>query len=111
MNEVYALENQLEQAKLLSERRAMALRLSENKDFKELILKQFSTEECARYAQASADPALTAEQRADSLAMAQAPGHLRRFLHVVCQMGATAEDSMVELEEAIVDARVAAGDE
>lgn len=105
MSEVTALENQLEGIKELTERRERALRLSNNADFKKLILDEFCTAECARYAQASADPALKENERADALAMAQAAGHLRRFLSVTVQMGHQAESQMVDLENALAEAR------
>ena len=110
-SEVNALEQQLSDAKLLVERRQMAMRLEKNRDFKKLILDEFCVEECARYARESANPALTAEQRADALALAQAAGHLKRFLSVVCQMGNVAEGQMVDINEAIEEARAEEGAE
>lgn len=104
-NYTIGLEKQLSDAKHLVDRREMALRLSNNPDFRELILKQFCTEECARYAQASADPALDATSRADALAMAQAAGHVRRFLSVTVQMGNSAEGDLIDIEEALEAAR------
>ena len=108
-SEVNALEEQRSNAKLLIERRDMAMRLEENRDFRKLIVDEFCIKECARYARESANPALTAEQRADAMALAQAAGHLMRFLHVVRQMGSTAEGQMPDLEEAIEEARAAEG--
>jgi hypothetical protein len=105
MSEVLALEKQLQTAKQLAARRDMALKLSDNREFKQLILKDFCVEECARYAQSSADPALTTEQRADALALAQAAGHLRRFLSVVVQMGNTANNEIPQIEVAIEELR------
>ena len=106
MSQVNQLELQLENAKELIRRRQMALRLANIPEFKELILDDFMVKECARYAQASADPALKAEERADSLNMAQAAGHLKRYLSVVVQMGAHSERELSSLEEAISEARV-----
>ena len=40
-SEVNALEQQLSDAKLLVERRQMAMRLEKNRDFKKLILDEF----------------------------------------------------------------------
>ena len=105
MSEIHNLEKHLQNAKELADRRKMALKLSENREFKKLILDEFCTAECARYAQSSADPALKTEERADALAMAQAAGHLRRFLSVVVQMGSVAERDIPQLETAIEDAR------
>ena len=106
MSQVQALEQQLKNAKELVAQRDLAIKLSENPDFRKLILDQFCTTECARYVQASADPALNAEQRADSLAIAQASGHLKRFLSVMVTMGNTAAREIGELEDQIEEARV-----
>lgn len=110
MSEVYALEKQREDAKELLARRELALKLSKNPEFKKLILQEFCTNECARYAQSSADPALNAEQRADALALAQSAGHLRRWLSVIVTMGNNAERAMPELDEAIEMARQEEGE-
>lgn len=106
MNEVTALEQQLEGAKKLVNFRQLALRLSKNRDFQKLILEEFCTNECARYVQNSANPALGAEERADSLSIAQASGHLKRWLSVQVQMGAHAENELPQLEEALAEARL-----
>jgi hypothetical protein len=106
---VAQLEKQHANYKELIERRRVAERLAQNPDFKDLILDHFCVEECARYARESANPALNAESRADALALAQAAGHLKRFLSVIVQMGASAEKEMVDLEEALVEARAEEG--
>lgn len=105
MSEVNQLQKQLEDSKKLIERRRQAIRLSENKDFKKLILDGFCVTDAASYVSASADPQLTAEQRADALNIAQAAGHLKRFLSVITQMGAVAERDVGQIEEAIVAAQ------
>lgn len=105
MSEVFLLEKQLEDGKKSIEKRDLALKLYNNREFKQLILQDFCVEECARYAQMSADPALAANERADALAIAQAAGHLRRFLSVVVQMGNNAERQAPDIEQAIIEAR------
>jgi hypothetical protein len=105
MSEVQQLEQQLKDAKHLIERRDMALRLAENRDFRTLILDGFCKEEAARWVQLSTDPALNAEQRADSLQMAQASGPLKRYLSVQVTMANVAERELPDLEEAIDAAR------
>lgn len=105
MNEVTQLESQLESLKELQERRDMAIRLSQNTDFRKLILDFFCRDECARYTHASCDPSIPADQRADALSMAQSSGHLRRFLSVVAQMGHTADGTIPDIQEAIEEAR------
>jgi hypothetical protein len=105
MSQVSQLEAQLQNAKELIQRRQAALRLANVPEFKQLILEDFMVKEAARYVQSSGDPALKAEERADALAIAQASGHLKRYLHVIVQMGAHAEREIVNLEEAIEEAR------
>ena len=111
MNDVTALEQQLSGAKSLVEQRKMALKLSQNREFKKLILEEFCVNECARYVQNSANPALGEQERADSLAIAQAAGHLKRWLSVQVQMGARAEHEILELEDALAQARAEADSE
>lgn len=105
MSQVEALEQQLSDGKKLVERRKAAQRLAENRDFKRLIMDEFCGTEAARYVQVSGDPAIKAEERADALNIAQASGHLKRYLSMVIQMGAVAEREMGNLEEAIEEAR------
>lgn len=111
MSEVSNLEKQLSNAKLLVERRDTALRLANHPDFRKLILEEFCVQECARYVQSSADPALSVENRADALAIAQSSGHLKRYLSVVVQMGNVAENDLLPLEEALDEARAEEGTE
>lgn len=111
MNQVEQLEQQLKDAKTLVRTRQMALRLAQNPDFGELILDGFCLQDAARLVQESGDPSLDADQRADALAMAQASGHLKRFLSAAVQMGAHSERTMGELEAAIDEARLEEGPE
>ena len=104
-NTVEALERQLAGQKELIEHQKMLHRLLNNRDFKKLILDEFCTKECARYAQLSADPDLTETQRADSIATAQAAGHLRRWIQVKNLMGNSAESSLPALEAELEEAR------
>lgn len=110
MSELSELEDQLVTYKDLIERRKMAQRLSSNRDFRKLILDGFCRDDAARFVQNSGNPALDAEARADSLAMAQASGHLKRYLSMQIQMGAHAEHDIVALQEAIESARVESED-
>lgn len=108
---VNGLENQLEDAKGLVERRNMALKLSSNREFRKLVLEGFCEKECARLVSQSADPAMGLQERADALAMAQAGGHLRRYLSACFQMGAVAERDIIDLENALAEARAEADGE
>ncbi|AWN06202.1 hypothetical protein [Erwinia phage phiEaP8] len=108
---VFALEQQLNKSKQAIDLRNLALKLSENAEFKKVILDEFCVKECARYAQLSADPTLSAEDRANSLALAQAAGHLKRYLSVLVRMGDVAESDLVNLQEQIELARAEEGAE
>jgi len=105
MSEAKQLEEQLANARLLSGKRQKMLKLLENPEYKELIVNDFSRDECARYVQASADPMLSPTERADALAIAQAAGHLKRWTAVILQMGYTAERDMEAVEDALIAAR------
>lgn len=106
MSEVADLEHQLEQYKALKQRREMAERLARNRDFRVLILEGFCRDDAARFVQESADPLLNDEQRADCLGMAQASGHLKRYLSMQIQMGINAERCIPDLEAAIAEDRI-----
>ena len=77
---VSALEQQLKGAKALVARRDSALKLSENRDFRKVIMDEFCGSEAARYVQASADPALDAAARADFAAVQDFALRTRRWL-------------------------------
>ena len=102
---VEQLENQIENNKQTIARRDMAIKLASNREFKKLILDEFIEKEMARYAATSGDPNLSPQQRADAADISRAGGHLKRWLHVVVQMGNSAAKDNVEIEEAIVEAR------
>ena len=105
MTEIEELETQLaharENAKPLFRVRELAQKLAENPAFKELILDEFCTKEAARLVHMSADPLMSQEQRADSLAMAQAGGHLRRYLSMQIRMANVAEHEISQVEKAL----------
>lgn len=98
-------ELEIKNAKVLAERRQMALKLSSNREFRKLILDEFMVQECARYVHMSANPQLTAEQRQDALNIAQAAGHLKRYLSVIVQMGEHAERTLPASEATLDELR------
>ena len=110
-HQLNALERQLKDAKAAIKRREAILRLKDNPDFKEYILEGFAESECARYLRESTDPALGERQRADALAIAQAAGHLRRYLSVIVQMANAAENTIPDIEAALDEARAEEGDQ
>lgn len=106
MSEVISgLESQLSDAKAIAELGNIAIRLNGNADFRRLILEEFCTKECARYAQLSGDLALPEEERAHALGMAQAAGHLRRFLSLKVQFANMADRDIQELNLALDEER------
>ena len=98
---IAAHEQQLAEAKVEVANAKELERLLNTPVFKKVILERFCVTECARYAQMSADPSLTAEQRADALGIAQAAGHLRRWIGVVLRMADTHSASIPNLEDNI----------
>ena len=111
MSQVAALEQDLDTARKLIATRQAVTRLHQNADFKTLIVEGFMLTEAARFAQESGDPALDADARADAMAMAQASGHLKRYLSMCFQMGSHAERTLGDLHTALEEARVEEGGE
>jgi len=105
VSQMTGLERQYQDDKVLIDRRNMAMRLAKNHDFRTLILDGFCMTEAARYVQASADPALDPASRQDALNLAQASGHLKRFLSVIVQAGVVAERNMPDLEDKLAEER------
>lgn len=105
---VEGLEQQLSDAKQQVERAKTAVRLYNNRDFRKLIIEGFCRDDSARFVAQSGDPALSPEQKQDALNLAQAGGHLRRFLSAQVQLGATAERELADLEMELEEARVEA---
>ena len=74
-------------------------KLMGNPLFRKIIMEDFCVQSAARYVQESCDPLLTAEQRADALALAQAGGHLKRWLDITLRMADTSERSILDVDE------------
>ena len=105
MSDIQDLEQGIKDAEELIARRQMALKLSDNREFRKLILEDYCVTEAARLVQLSADPALDHRQRDDALAMAQATGHLKRYLSMMVQMGYTAERELPQLHAQLDETR------
>ena len=63
MSEVQELEKQREDFKKLIHKRDLVLKLQKLNAFKELILDEYCTKECARYVGVAGDPAISKEDR------------------------------------------------
>lgn len=111
MSAITQMELQRDKLKSAVDNRASALKLSSNRDFRKLILDEFCEKECARYAQNSGNPQFDESTRQDCLGMAQAAGHLKRWLSVQVQMGDQAEREIVDLEAALEEARLEEADD
>lgn len=100
-SQLQELEQGLETAKKNLALRDALLKLQGNKDFKKLVTECYLVTAAADFARQAGDPAMGERQRADALAMAQAPGHFKRFMHVVFAQGVQADADVPELERAI----------
>lgn len=99
------LEEQRDHNKRIAEQGEAHDRLMKNRDFRKIILEGFMVEQAARYVQESADPALTDRQRADALGIAQASGHLKRYLQIQRLIQDQAADRVVACDAAIEEMR------
>jgi hypothetical protein len=82
------------------------LRLQNNSDFIKLINEEFLVKEAARFVQLSQDPALPDDNsRRDALNIAQASGHLKRWLSMLIRMGNVAEQDLRDQEQILDELR------
>lgn len=86
-------------------------KLMGNPLFRKVILEDFCIQSAARYVQESCDPLLTAEQRADALALAQAGGHLKRWLDITIRMADASERSILDVDDELEKLRAQPEDE
>lgn len=105
MSDIQSLEAQLKQAKESVAQRDKIDKLMANREFKELILDGFIRDESARLAHVSGDPVLSEKDQRDCVGMAQAGGHLKRFLNVLVSQANTAERQIPDIEAAIDEMR------
>lgn len=106
MSDLKQLEEQLANAREIVQMRDRMERLCSNPDFKELILKDFCVENCARAIKVSADFTVPKEQREDSIRLAQSAGYLEIYIQKLCQFGQQAEADIPNLIEQIEMVRV-----
>jgi hypothetical protein len=102
---ISGLEKQRQDAVSQIKMRDKALKLAKNPEFRELILEEYMVQEAARLVSLSADPMFDEKHRADALNMAQAAGHLKRYLDIMVKMGDNAEGTMEDLDTQIEEVR------
>lgn len=83
-------------------------KLLQNPEFQAVIMREYMVEEASRFILQSCDPAFNPQQRADALAMAQAAGHLKRWLQATQTQAKQIIERMPELEAEIENARAEA---
>lgn len=101
MTEVEQMRKDVNDLKKYVELADATERLLDNRDFKEVFLEHFMTQECARNAQMSSDPNLREDVRKACLDLAQAAGHVQRFLKVTIAMGDKAKGDIKDINEEI----------
>lgn len=111
MSDIQDLERGIADAEELISRRNMAIKLSENFEFRRLFMQEYFVTEAARLVQFSSDPAGDKQQREDALSMAMATGHTKRYLSMAIQMGAVAERELPEMRRTLEELRIHGEDE
>lgn len=104
-HQIKQLEEFIAGQKTMTKMADAAIRLNDNADFRELIVNGFCLTEAARYSQESGDPMLTKDQRQDALNMAQASGHLKRFMSITIVMGNDADRAIRDAEAQLIELR------
>lgn len=109
-SEVEKTQNEIDRLEAVIKTAESIERLYENKDFKKVILEDFLVNECAVNAQNSVNMRMSADQRADSLAMAQAAGYFKQYLQGVQAMATHARKEIKEQEDLLLQLRQEAGE-
>lgn len=106
MSLVQDLEFKLDRIKQFREQANAALRLTQNQDFRKLILEGFCRDEVARLMSMATDPAITDPNvRASCLDAAKAGGVMKRFLARLIDQADEAERDIPQIEEMLAGAR------
>lgn len=101
-----SLTAQLKAAKDAKDKLAKLERLCKNRDFKELIIEDYCTNEAARLVQASIDPAHAPDEQKKFLTMAQATGGILLFIRAQERLLTTQVNSIPAVEQALEDMRL-----
>lgn len=105
---IRATEQRIDELKKAIEIRDAVMRLQDNADFRKVINENFMVKDCARFAQLSQDPVLDAPSQQDALRIAQAAGHLKRYLSIQIQMGNVADRDLIDNQNVIDELRAEA---
>lgn len=105
MNEVNQIEQHIKALKSGIAKREQVLKLSRNRDFKDLIIEGFCVRDSAKYVQQAGDPNLNQGERDDALALAMAGGHLKRYLSTLITIGNNCEAQLLRAENELESAR------
>lgn len=92
-------------------RRDAVLRLTDNPDFKKIVVDGFLLHDAATYVQVAGDPSVPKDSREDALNIAMASGHFKRFLSITIQMGNVAENSLPAYAQEVEDLRATPAEE
>lgn len=103
MSQIQEVELSIEQAKGLIARKDQALKLTDNKDFKALVLQGYFVDEAARLALLSSDPMLDAEARADVMQGVLALGYFKRYITGIIHFGRMAEKDLAAHTETLAE--------
>lgn len=106
MSQIQEVELSIEQAKKVIAIGDKALKLADNKLFKELVLDGYFVDEAARLAHLSADLTLTPEQRADIFVMIQGIGFFKAYLSMLVRRGDMASRELRESEQTLTELRM-----
>lgn len=104
-SQVNELEKQLKDTKEQVAIRDTVLRLTNNRDFKKIILEDFCEAHAARNIRMSVDTNIDEKTAKACIAAGQAAGHLKQFLSFLVQRGNHAAGQVEQIEEALVEAR------
>lgn len=103
--DIQLLEEHRDELKKQVELNEAIVRLMKNRDFRKVILDAYMVADCARLAHTSCDPILSVQERADALSMAQAAGHLKRWLAVQGRMAENAERGIADVNQTLDELR------
>ena len=105
MSEVKMLEDNLEAARKQAEFHKKLIRLTENPDFKELIIDGFIIAECARYTGLSVNLDVPADIRENSALFAKSTALLAQWIDRNLSLTQSAQEDIVMLEGELTLAR------